>query len=223
MKVIEIINEALENIDSYIDDNSDSSKTLAEHVDLLLSEMPEIDQGYQPKDLFNRKYLDKLTPLNVDVEGLPLWSAKIDSNTIVFAIKDENEKLLSFVLTMTIPNFENSNKTALVIKFSFTEPDARGNGYSPALYYGLYQMGYIIISDAQVSSAANKVWDKVVQRSGNKIKGYDWSTKSFTDDDAKGNNNISYVLMDHIDIFTRKYVLFEGKLILKQMKRFTPH
>ena len=223
MKIIEIINEALENMDSYVDDNSDSSKTLAEHLDNILSEMPEIDQGYQPKDLFNRKYLDKLEPLNVDIEGFPLWSVKIDDNTIVFAIKDEDDKLLSFVLTVAIPNFENTNKTALVIKFSFTEPDARGNGYSPALYYGLYQMGYIIISDAQVSSAANRVWNKIAQRSSNEIKGYDWSTKSFTDNKAEGNNNISYVLMDHIEIFTRKCVLFEGKPILKQMKWFTPH
>ena len=200
----------------------EAEKTLSEHVDNLLDEMPELDPGFQPKELLNKEYINQLTPTNTDIEGFDLWTGKKE-NSVIFAIKDENKNLLSLVLATPIQNFENTNKTALVIKFSYTPPNVRGQGYSPALYYGLYQMGYIIISDAQVSDEANSVWQKIRQRQAKEIKNYDWNTKSFTDDDPVGNRSISYVLMDHIEVFTRKYTLFEGKLILKQMKRFSPH
>jgi predicted GNAT family acetyltransferase len=159
--------------------------------DLGVPPLLEIIQGgSQPLGLINSMILKQLTNTGQTIEGLELYAASFNQDDIIFALK-QNNKFVTLLIGEFISDFPGTKKT-IVIHRTYTTKLLRGKGYSPALMYGLSQLGYRLISDGQLSSDAMKVWSKLKDKKP--VTAFDTDTQQFTTLDPQQYPSVRYVL-----------------------------
>jgi hypothetical protein len=164
---------------------------------MLLDEIlnPKVVEVYvgasQDIGLRDPNLLSQLKPTGRDVEGFPLYALQID-NDIVFAIKTNQDELLSILVGSIVTDFPIKTKKTIRIHRSWTPEPFRNKGYSTALYDGLPRCGYRLVSDLQLSPESISVWKKLMTK--RTVTAYNCTTHQFTDENPLINDDIAFVL-----------------------------
>lgn len=166
--------------------------------ELVVAEAPVIGPDQHPmKDdrehgLIDPNFLDQLVSTDKKIEGNTLFALKINDD-IGFQLRNNDGEVLTTLVAQIINNFPGLKKRdTIIISRTETPTSYRGMGYSPSLIDGLTNLGYRIVSDSQVSPAAQRVWDKLELIRD--VKYWDNQSKRYTVGHPKGNPNIHYVL-----------------------------
>ena len=175
---------------------------MKKRIGMKLKEMslPGPPQELSPQETtaIKTKIYPKLKPTEKTIENIELHTADLGNNGIFFALVKNNDILtLLNVVRGYEPFPTNNKKETLWIKRSYTPRQHRRKGYSEALYSGLADIGYRIVSDTQVGNpGAKQIWIKLEKRG--RVKHWNASTKQFielgSNTDPYNTENIVHIL-----------------------------
>jgi len=150
---------------------------------------------------------------HVSVEGYPLFYNET-VNAYYFYISDNNQKISFLIALKNVFN----NKNCLIVQRTWTIRLYRNRGFMKALYNTLYNQGFVIISDSQISPESISVWKalgtilpvKIIDTQTEEIRDIDIGDYTVT------NHNVRFILEKCISRFDQDLsnILLEYELFV---------